>query len=179
MHLADSADVPLATRADLHYSAGLAHFRSLDGEPSRVHFERAAAAYESAGDAVGTCVPLRAHARHRESQRLGLWQPGAHLAELERLVEAIPEAETSLRAYATSNLAEAHAMARDTKAAELLARRAVVLAEYASDEVRCLVQTALGIVLTGALDLEGAAQAYRESLRLGRRTGDAWLRASV
>ncbi len=176
LHVVEDSQASLVQRAELHYRAGLAHFRSLDGEPSRAHFERAAGAYRQAGDRVGE---VRARL---EGMRAFVSLSGAaygnrapDLPEIERLVEAIDDDDASLRTYAFAQLAEAHAMARDTKKAEAFARRAVEVAQRASDEVRCLAYEVLGVVLLGQLDLEGAAQAYRDSLRLGRRTGDAWL----
>jgi class 3 adenylate cyclase len=176
LHIAEQSGVRVSERADLHYRAGLAHFRSLDGEPSRVHFEQAAAAYRQAGDLPGEVRARVERMRTQVSLSSAAYGSRApELAELEALVSALGADQASLRAYALAGLAEAYAMARDSKRAEPLARSAVVAAERAGDDVRCFVQMALGIVLTGALDLEGAAEAYRECLRLGRRTGDAWL----
>jgi len=176
LQVAEGADAPLAVQADLHYRAGLAHFRSLDGEPSRIHFERACETYGQAGDLAGA---LRARVEHMRTlvslsaSVYGSRAPG--LEEVERGIERLGEEHAALRAYATSELAVAYAMARDTKAAEPLSRRAVEIAAAAGDDVRCLAHENLGIVLMGKLDLMGASHAYREALRLARRTGDAWL----
>ncbi len=176
LHVAGRSDVALAAQAELHYRAGLAHYRSLDGEPARVHFEQAARAYEQAGDPIGALRALLEHTRARVSLSAAVYGSSApDLAELERRVDAVGAVDASLHAYALGQLAEARAMARDTKAAEPLARRAVAVAESASDDVRCLTYEILGIVLMGKLDLDGAAEAFRESLRIGRRAGDAWL----
>jgi class 3 adenylate cyclase/tetratricopeptide (TPR) repeat protein len=176
LRVAGASGVSAATQAELHYRAGLAHFRSLDGEPSRTHFERAAEGYERAGDRVGRVRALVE--RMRTIVSLSGSAYGNHppdLPELEQLIEGLDDEECSLRAYASGELAVAHAMARDTKSAEPIARRAIEIAQGATDEVRALVYETLGIVLTGALELEEAAEVYRESLRLGRRCGDAWL----
>jgi class 3 adenylate cyclase len=176
LQVAEASDASLARRAELHYRAGLAHFRSLDGEPSRIHFEQAAEAYERGGDRAGN-VRARVE-RMRSIVALGASAYGSRapdLEELERLIETLGEEELALRAYATSELAVAYSMARDTRSAEPRARRAVDLANGSSDDVRCLTHEMLGIVLMGKLDLEGAVRAFGESLRFGRRTGDAWL----
>jgi class 3 adenylate cyclase/tetratricopeptide (TPR) repeat protein len=176
LHVAEESALPEAQTADLHYRAGLAHFRSLDGDPSRMHFERAAAAHQATGDLAGE-VRARLEAM-RASMSLSNAAYGsrpAGLAELELLLERLAEDETPLRAYATAEVAVAHAMARDTKAAEPLARSAVELSARAGDDVRCLAHEMLGIVLMGKLDLAGAERAYGEALRFARRTGDAWL----
>lgn len=176
LEVAEAANAPLATRAELHYRAGLAHFRSLDGEPSRIHFERASEHYRQAGDRASA---LRARVEHMRTlvtlsaSVYGCRAPG--LDEVARDIEQLGDADPALSAYATSELAVAYAMARDTKAAEPLALRAVEVAARAGDDVRCLAHENLGIVLMGKLDLSGASHAFREALRFARRTGDAWL----
>jgi class 3 adenylate cyclase len=176
LQVAERGALSPSDAADLHYRAGLAHFRSLDGEPSRVHFEHAAQAYLRCGDLAGE---VRARVESMRSiVSLGSATYGSKtegLAELGPLIDALPDEEAGLRAYASAELATAHAMSRDHATAELLARRAIEISRSAGDDVRCLAYENLGIVLLGKLDLEGAAQAYREALRFGRRTGDAWL----
>jgi class 3 adenylate cyclase len=176
LRVGEASRVGPSVQAELHYRAGLAHFRSLDGEPSRAHFERAAALYERVGDRVGRVRALVERMRTIVSLSASAYgSRPPDLPELERLIEGLAPEHAALRAYASGELATAYAMARDAKAAEPLARRAVEIARAAGDEVRCLSWENLGIVLTARLDLPGAAHAYGEALRFGRRSGDAWL----
>ncbi len=162
-------------RAELHYRAGIARFRSLDGNASAAHFEEATELFGKAGDTPGVVRARIEGLRARTSLSgapFGFRPPD--LAALVSLVGSLPEEELSLRAYATAMLAETQAMSRSPGNAEELAGKAVALSERAGDDVRCRVHAALGIVQLTRLELEDAVQSLRVALRFGRRRGDPW-----
>jgi len=159
----------------LHYRAGIAHFRSLDGTASEAHFERAAELFDSTGDAAGVVRGLIEALRARTTlsgAAFGLRVPD--LDALSARVEALPEEETELRAYATAVLAETRSLGGSSADAEALARRAVSLAERCGDGIRCRAYGVLGVVQIARTDLEDAAESFRAALRFGRRLGDPW-----
>ncbi|MEN8160389.1 MAG: tetratricopeptide repeat protein, partial [Myxococcota bacterium] len=165
-------------RAALHYRAGIAHFRTLDGDASAEHFDRAAELFEEAGDEAGV-IRAQVEAMRARSVLSGAvfgFRP-PDLESLAARIEALPEVEHPLRVYATTMLADSLAMARESDRALEAAERAVAEAEREGDDLRCRAHAALGIVQLGRLELPAAVASLRRALRFGRRLGDPWYEA--
>jgi class 3 adenylate cyclase len=176
--LAESRSQGAAAHAALHYRAGIAHFRTLDGSTSAEHFDRAAEGYEKAGDEPGA-LRARVEAIRARSVLSGAvfgFRP-PDLEPLAARIAALPEGERALRVYATAMLADSLAMAREPEWALEAAERAVREAEPEGDDLRCRAHAVLGVVQLSRLELPAAVQSLRRALRFGRRLGDPWYEA--
>jgi class 3 adenylate cyclase len=150
--------------AELHFLAGMSHYRNMDTGPCTDHLDRAIDGYRACGDARGLARALVERTRVRFTM-------GVHYgAQVERgpfdeALAALPDGEAALRGWLHVMVAESHFNAREHEAAETEARRALELGHAAGDATLCAHSaSSLGVALMQQLRLEEALETLQAAL---------------
>jgi len=166
-------------RAELHYLAGLARYRDSDGRRAVEEFERAAAAYEEAGDALGAGLA------HLERTRVQITLdplPYGTLADVAPLEKALALCgdQDATRGRILSLLSGVHWTARQPEAAVRRAAEALQVGLRLEDDALCCeASSALSLAQTQVLDLHEAAESCRGAVDFARRADAPWLESNT
>lgn len=155
--------------AKLYCDAGEAYQRWSDGRRSSVCFEAATRLYEQCTNLAGYARALQGILRNRIAFGELEQNVDAAAAELERLVNELPEAETELRVRVLDTLAaHYHSQAR-FDVAESYAQRAMAIARASGDPaLRCIPVTSLALAQMEQLRLSDARTTWLEGLSFDR-----------
>ncbi|HEX6312387.1 MAG TPA: adenylate/guanylate cyclase domain-containing protein, partial [Acidimicrobiia bacterium] len=171
---AEQLDAPTAVIGELHYRAGLAHFRNLDRGPTRHHLERAAAAYRFAEDRRGVALALAELVR--VDITTGSFGATTDLRPLDTALGYLDDTEAGLAARLLAQMAEALWVAGRGREAGERAERALELGRAAADRTACArALVALSMIRWSRLELHDALANLEEALLFARAEGDAWL----
>ncbi len=161
-------------RAELHYWAGLAHFRDQDVGPCLDHYEQAIAAFQRAGDLRGLARALmeKTRTRYRSS-------PYGTLLDVQPLAEilaAMGESEPGLQGRILAVMSQVYRGAKQTDKAEEMAQRALEIGQRLEDDrLRAEASFALGLVQAQSLRVRETLESWQQALVHAQRANDLWL----
>jgi serine/threonine protein kinase/class 3 adenylate cyclase/tetratricopeptide (TPR) repeat protein len=163
-------------RAELHYLAGLAHYRDQDVGPSLDHYEKAIAAYRLIGDVRGLAPALVEKTRINFTLASVPYGALIDVRPLEEVLEALGEREPGLRGGILANMSHVYYVARQRDKAEEMARRSLVIGQRTQDDRLCtMARIALGMAQSQGLHVREAIESWKNALASARRADDLWL----
>ena len=170
-----TSDVSDRQRADLHYQAGLAHYRNQDESPALDHFDRAEQVYRDIGDRRGLANTLiwQSILRFmRGSLPIGVIPD---MQSLYDVLETLGDTDPGLSGNLVVVLSQLHRQARQSTEADALAQRARALGRQANDHRICAAAyNALGLASLSQLQVESAIWSWQESSTHAQLTDDLW-----
>ena len=163
-------------RADLHYRAGLAHYRDTDANACLEQYDQAIRWYEEAGDARGLAQT------HMERVRVDITKVAVRygtlpdLEGLEAALQALGDDDKSLRGRIYATRSEVYWHARQPERALAQARQALEIGQSIGDEWLCSEACqALALAQTQTLQIRDTVASRRQAFEHGRACGDRWL----
>lgn len=163
-------------RADLHYRAGLSHYRNMDPGPCLDHFDKAVDAYRSIGDTTGMGRTLLEAARTRYTLAAVPYGTLIEVGPVENILGALGEGEAALRGRLLAVLAEAYCHARRPDQGDERARAALEIGERIGDDlIRCHALLAIAWAQMQRMEVSASLETYRAALAHARRVGDPWV----
>jgi hypothetical protein len=124
-------------RAELHYRAGLAHYRNQDVGPCLDHYDRAMTAYQAAGDTRRLAQVLMDKTEIQYTLASVPLGTLVDLQPLEEVLEGLHENEPGLCGRIFAVLAQAYRHARQGAKAQAMAQRAFALGRDVGDDDLC------------------------------------------
>jgi class 3 adenylate cyclase/DNA-binding CsgD family transcriptional regulator/tetratricopeptide (TPR) repeat protein len=168
--------VPAGELGELHFLAGLSHHHDFDLAPCLEHYGRAMQAFREADDLPGQARTLRHQTRALLSTARTSYGDQLDISQHERVLATLGDREPVIRGFLHEVMSQVLWTARDSKQAEVLARRALALgAEAGDDRLRYHASFALGLAQFQSGRLTEALASYEDSLEYARRTGDPWI----
>jgi class 3 adenylate cyclase/DNA-binding CsgD family transcriptional regulator/tetratricopeptide (TPR) repeat protein len=165
-------------RAELHYWAGLAHYRDQDAGPSLEQYAKAIEAYRLTGDICGLAQALMDKTRIHCSLASVPFGTLADVVPLEEILETLGDNEPELRGRISSVLSGAHWVARQADKAEWLAQRALELGQRLRDDRLCaLAGSQLGLAQLQDLRAREGVESWRNAVTYARQADDLWLQS--
>ena len=165
-------------RAELHYWAGLAHYRDQDAGPSLEHYAKAIETYRLTGNIRGLAQALMDKTRIHYSLASVPFGILVDVTPLEETLEALGDSEPGLRGRISSILSGAYWVARQADKAEELALRALKLGQHLGDDRLCaLASFQLGLAQLQDLRAREGVESWRNAVTYARQADDLWLQS--
>jgi tetratricopeptide (TPR) repeat protein len=163
-------------RAELHYRAGLAHYRDMDIGPCLDHYERALTAYQLSADVEGAALVLMARTRAYLTQAAVPYGTLVDLEPLQEIWQTLGDHQSLLRGQILATMAEAYWTARQTARAQTLAEQAVEIGRSLPDAGLCaLASHVLALTYTQRAQPREALEHWRHALDFAQHAQDPWL----
>ena len=164
---------PVRDRAELHYRAGLAHYRDMDAGPTIDHYAKAIAAYRLAGDIRGAARALMEQARTRYTLASVPLGTLADIQPLEAALEALGERETALHGNILTVMSDAYSTAQQQNKTKELAQHALEIGQRLKDDrLRAYAYFVLGVAQARSLHTQEGVECHQKALALARRSDD-------
>ncbi len=162
-------------KADLHYQAGLSHYRNQDVDPSQNHFEQSGQLYRALGDMHGLVNTL-------------IWQtmlqfmhaslPVGVLPDVQPLhatLDALGHAEPTLSGHLLTIISQVYRHAKHAEEADTMAQRALSIGRDIHDHFICTkAHNALGLAYLSKLEVQRAIDSWKESVNHAQYAEDLW-----
>jgi class 3 adenylate cyclase/tetratricopeptide (TPR) repeat protein len=160
-------------RAELHYWAGLAHYRDQDVGPCLDHFEKAAEAYRLAGDIRGLARALMEKTRTQYTLASVPYGTLVYMQPLEDVLAALGGSEPGLRGRIAAVMGQAYWNAGQADKAKEMAQRALEIGHCLKDDyLRARASSTLALAQIGALHVREALESWQNALVYARRADD-------
>jgi hypothetical protein len=173
---ASSGHLSAQDRAELHYMAGLAHYRDQDVGPCLDQYDKAIAAYRLVGDVRGLARALMEKMRTLNTFASVPYGSLIDVQPLEDILAALGASEPALGGGILAVMVEVYRTARQTETAEDMARRALEIGQRLQDDRLCAYASfALGLAQVQGLHVREGLESWQTSLACARRTDDLWL----
>jgi class 3 adenylate cyclase/tetratricopeptide (TPR) repeat protein len=173
---ASASGAPLVERADLHYRAGLAHYRNWDTGPCLDNFAKAIDAYRESRDRLGLARALMQHAQARYTLASVPYGSLIDVQPLEETLAALGDREPGLLARIQVILSGVYWTARQPEKAVEVAQRALDVGGRLGDVRLCTdASVALALAQTQGMRVEEALESYQRALQYARTAGDLLL----
>jgi class 3 adenylate cyclase/DNA-binding CsgD family transcriptional regulator len=163
-------------RAELHYWAGLGHYRNQDAGPSLDHYAKAIEGYRQTGDIRGLARALMDKTRIQYSLASVPFGTLVDIEPLEEVFEIFGDSEPGLRGRIAAILSGAYWVARQTDKAEWLAQTALEIGQGLGDDRLCAMACSqLGLAQLQDLRAREALESWQNALTYARQADDLWL----
>jgi class 3 adenylate cyclase/tetratricopeptide (TPR) repeat protein len=163
-------------QADLHYWAGLSHYRDQDVGPCLDHYEKAIEAYRLAGDTPGLGRALMEKMRTHNTFASVPYGTLIGMKPLEEVLDVLDASESKLRGDILAVMSEVYRTARQTDKAEEMARRAMEVGQRLQDDRLCAYASfARGLAQVQSLHVGETLESWQTALVHARRTDDLFL----
>ena len=170
--------VSSAELGQLHFRAGVAHYRNMDAGPSRAHLERAIVHDRDAGDDRGAALAQLELAR--AELLAGKFGTAVDVSALEEALASLADRDPGLAARVLAQLGEARWVRGDVHASADLARQALELGRTVTNHAACTRALAsLAVTAWLRLDLAEALESLEEALTHARQDDDPWYEGLV
>jgi tetratricopeptide (TPR) repeat protein len=163
-------------RAEIHYWAGLSHYRNEDVGPCLDHYDHAMTGYRHAGDMRGLAQVLMDKTETQYTLASVPLGTLVDLQPLEEVLEVLNEHEPRLCGRIFAILAQAYRHARQGAKAQAMAQRAFTLGQDLGDDDLCArAGAALGLGYMQSLHVREALDSWHQAVEAARRINNLWL----
>ena len=151
--------------ADLHYYAGLSHYRNTDSGPALDHYERAIALYRSIESIHGLTQALIQQAITTFTLSRSSLEALTNLQPLQEILETLGDDEPQLRGHIATVMSQSYRASRQPEVARQLAKNALEIGKSIQDDHLCAnAYINLGLAHLSSLDIQKAHDSLQTAL---------------